>query len=404
MHTNHTKESLIAFEDNIEKLYLDNKIPCTFHGAGGNEEQLLEIFKEIDEDDYVIGTHRFHYHNLLKGVPPEELTQKIVNGQSMFLYDRERNILNSAIIGGPPAIAVGIAWALKQKGSKQKVWCFLGDANFDNGHFFEAARYVEGFDLPCTFIYENNNISIFSSNEDRWGKTANIDLSQFKCIREYRYVMNKIHIRCPGMVDLGKLERKSDEEYFPLIPNKALICNKKYENRDISYKDAMSLAMEELAENPLTRFVGYNVNGKCGDMMGSLKNVKEEQKLEMPVAETLMTGLGLGMSLEGFFPLVYFERFDFVPVAMDAILNHVDKLERLSHGQYKVPLIFRVVVFDKSPFSAGPTHSQDLTEGFKKLLNMPILEPKTGIEVLEAYNAAANYGSPVMIIDRKSNY
>jgi TPP-dependent pyruvate/acetoin dehydrogenase alpha subunit len=78
----------------------------------------------------------------------------------MFIYDRQRNFFLSAIIGGTPAIAAGIAWALKRKGSAQKVWCFVGDGTEDNGHLFEAVRYVEGWDLPCTFIIEDNNRSV----------------------------------------------------------------------------------------------------------------------------------------------------------------------------------------------------------------------------------------------------
>ena len=42
-----TKEELIAFEDHIGELYADNKLPFLFHLSGGNEDQLIEIFKEI---------------------------------------------------------------------------------------------------------------------------------------------------------------------------------------------------------------------------------------------------------------------------------------------------------------------------------------------------------------------
>ena len=62
----------------------------------------------------------------------------------MFMFDRERNFYVSAIIGGPVGIAVGIAWALKRKGSSQRVYCFLGDGTEDTGHFAEAVRYVDG--------------------------------------------------------------------------------------------------------------------------------------------------------------------------------------------------------------------------------------------------------------------
>lgn len=396
-----TKEELVAFEDNIERLYLDNQIPCLFHMSGGNEEQLLEIFKEIKEGDYVIGSHRSHYLALLHGIPPEELTQKIINGQSMFLYDRSRNFLVSAIIGGTPAIAAGIAWALKRKGSKQKVWCFVGDGTEDNGHFFEASRYVEGFDLPCTFIVESNGMSIDTSNEERWGKTSNINWDRFSCVRKYHYKMVRPHIRTNGMIDLKKMVRKTDLEYFPPIKHQKLISTKQYSS-DISYKDGISQAMKELGENEKTIFIGYNVvHGNAG---GSTNDVLDNQKLETPVAENLMLGLGLGMSLEGFKPVVYFERHDFMTVAMDAIINHLDKIERLSHGQFKTPVIIKAVSADAGPFYSGPTHSQDFTEGLKKLISIPVLEPKTGKEVLEAYNSVSNITQPVLVIEKKSLY
>ena len=42
-----TKEELISFEDRIGDLYLDNQLPFLFHLSGGNEDQLIEIFKDI---------------------------------------------------------------------------------------------------------------------------------------------------------------------------------------------------------------------------------------------------------------------------------------------------------------------------------------------------------------------
>ena len=67
--------------------------------------------------------------------------------------------------------------------------------------------------------------------------------------------------------------------------------------------------------------------------MGTLKDVPDDQKIETPVAENLMVGLAIGMSFEGFKPVVYFERHDFMLVAADAISNHIDKIERISHGE-----------------------------------------------------------------------
>lgn len=395
-----TPEELISFEDRIGELYLDNKLPFLFHLSGGNENQLIDIFENIKEGDYVISNHRSHYHALLHGIPPETVEDRILNGRSMFIYDRERNFFCSAIIGGTPAIAAGIAWALKRKGSSQRVWCFIGDGTEDSGHTYEAVRYVDGFDLPCTFVIENNNRSVESTNDERWGKTADYQWNSPSVIK-YHYDIIYPHARKPGMIDLSKTTKKTDEEYFPLLEEFKWPAFEELEGNDITYKEAMNLVMTELGEAGAI-FIGYNV--ARGDAMGTLKGVPADQKLETPVAENLMSGLAIGMSFEGFLPVLYFERHDFMLVAADAIGNHIDKIERISHGEYKVPVIIRAVEAFGGPFYSGPTHHQDFTGVMKELVDFPVFDPISGVDVLKAFRGAKESGRPAMIIERKSRY
>ena len=392
-----TKEELIAFEDRIGDLYMDNQLPFLFHLSGGNEEQLIEIFKDIKDGDYVISNHRNHYHALLHGIPPEELEQKIKDGRSMFVYDRERNFFLSAIIGGTPAIAAGVAWALKRKGSDQRVWCFVGDGTEDNGHLAEAVRYVDGFDLPCTFVIESNDRSCEATNEDRWGKTAHPEWNSPNVIR-YQYTCTYPHCRKPGMIDLSKAVKKTDNEYFPPLEP---FTYPTYEKTDLSYKEAMIQTQTELGEQGAI-FIGYNV--KYGNAIGTLKDVPDEQKLETPVAENLMAGLAIGMSFEGFLPVVYYERHDFMLVAADAIINHIDKIERISHGEFKCPVIIRAVTADAGPFYSGITHSQDFTKVFREAVSFPVHDPVTGDDVIRAFRGAVESGRPAIIVERKSRY
>jgi pyruvate dehydrogenase E1 component alpha subunit len=395
-----TEEELIAFEDRIGDLYLDNKLPFLFHLSGGNEKQLISIFENISEGDYVISNHRSHYHALLHGIPPEIVEDRILNGRSMFIYDRNRNFFCSAIIGGTPAIAAGIAWALKRKGSKQKVWCFIGDGTEDNGHLYEAVRYVDGWDLPCKFIIENNNRSVEASNSERWGKSGDYVWNS-PSVYKYKYEITYPHARKPGMIDLSKAIKKTDEEYFPLLPPVQIQNQVNLDKFIGSYKDAVLLAMTELGQKGAI-FIGYNV--ARGDAMGTLKEVPFSQKIETPVAENLMMGLAIGMSFEGFLPVVYFERHDFMMVAMDAIVNHVDKIERISHGEFKVPLIIRAVTADAGPFYSGITHSQDFTDVLRAAVSFPVSDPKNGSEILQAFRDAVASQRPAIIIERKSRY
>jgi pyruvate dehydrogenase E1 component beta subunit len=138
--------------------------------------------------------------------------------------------------------------------------------------------------------------------------------------------------------------------------------------------------------------------------MGTLKNVPDNQKLETPVAENLMAGLCIGMSFEGFKPVLYIERHDFILVAMDAIVNHIDKIERISHGEYKVPVIIRAVTADAGPFYSGITHTQDFTNMFRSAVSIPVYDPVTGNDLEEAYAKAKHSGRPAIIVERKSRY
>jgi len=70
-------------------------------------------------------------------------------------------------LAGTACIAAGIAYALKEENSNNKVWCFLGDGSEEEGHLYEAVMMVQGHDLPCTFIIEDNNRSVDSSIEER---------------------------------------------------------------------------------------------------------------------------------------------------------------------------------------------------------------------------------------------
>jgi pyruvate dehydrogenase E1 component alpha subunit len=392
-----TKQGLIKFENEIINLYKDCKLPFLFHLSGGNEDQLIKIFKDIKDGDYVISNHRNHYHALLAGIPPEELKQKIIDGRSMFIYDRKRNFFTSAIIGGTPAIAAGIALALKRKGSSQKVWCFVGDGTEDSGHLFEAARYVSGFELPCKFIVEDNNRSVCTPKNERWGMASHPIMPS--SVMRYEYDITYPHARIDDPIDLKKTKQKTDAEYFPylkpeIFPNFEIDPN-------ISFKNAVTEAMTEIGKMNSV-FIGYNV--KYGNAMGNLINVDNNKKIETPVAENLMAGLAIGMSFEGFKPVVYYERHDFMLVAADAIINHANHIERISYGEYQCPIIFRTVVADSGPFYSGPTHSQNFTNGFKNMVSFPIYVPDTGSEVLKAYKKALYSRRPSMIVEMKSKF
>jgi len=171
----------------------------------------------------------------------------------------------------------------------------------------------------------------------------------------------------------------------------------------MKYGEAIKKSMENLAQNTKVLFIGYNlIHGSRA--YGSLKDIPSNKIIETPVAENLMAGLSTGLAIEGFRPVLIFERHDFMLNALDGLVNHLDKLKGLSNGEYSPPVIIRAIVGSKAPINPGPQHMQDFTEAFKKMISFPIYEPETSREVLDSYKRAEGLKSAAMIIEKKDLY
>ncbi len=184
-----SKQQLIAFESRVKDLWEAGDLPFLLHLCGGNEEQLIEIFREIKNGDWIFSSHRSHYHYLLAGGSEEKLMQLIKDGRSMFIFDRELNFFTSSILAGTCCIAAGVAHTLKQEDSQNRVWCFLGDGAEDQGHFYEAVCFVQGMDLPCTFIIEDNDRSVDTDRANR----GRFQIQWPSCVWRYHYIPTYPH-------------------------------------------------------------------------------------------------------------------------------------------------------------------------------------------------------------------
>lgn len=169
------------------------------------------------------------------------------------------------------------------------------------------------------------------------------------------------------------------------------------------YKQAVIESMCMLAEDPKRVFVGYNtVFGSR--MYGTLTDVDVNRCLETPVAENLMMGLAMGMSLEGYKPVVCFERHDFILAAADAIINHLDKLPELSGSQFDFPVIIRAIVGHDKPLDPGPQHTQDYTKLLIESTGLPIYTLEEATDVKYTYDEVSDMNSPVVLVEYKRLY
>ena len=165
----YTSDELIAFEDNIVEHWEKGEIQGPVHLCNGNEEQLLEISKRMNDSDWVFSTWRSHYHALIKGVSPIWLKQEILEGRSITIVSEKDKFYASAIVSSIIPIAVGAAMGIKSNGGTEKVWCFVGDMAFETGQFYEMHKYATNLNLPIVFIVEDNGVSTNTPTIETWG-------------------------------------------------------------------------------------------------------------------------------------------------------------------------------------------------------------------------------------------
>lgn len=182
-----TKEELIAFEEDIAAEFNAGNIRAPVHLEQGNEDELIKYFAHVERHDWIFGSWRQHYKCLLHGVPPAELKAEIMAGRSISLCFPKYRIVSSAIVGGIIPIALGCAWSIKQAQGSEHVHCFMGDMTSATGIAHECIKYAKHWDLPITFVVEDNDKSVCTDTYKVWNTDHFYTLQWFPTAKVYYY-------------------------------------------------------------------------------------------------------------------------------------------------------------------------------------------------------------------------
>ncbi len=189
------KRDLILFEEEIATLFNSGKIRAPVHLYKGNEEKIINVFKNIKKNDWVFCSWRSHYQCLLKGVPAKEVKEEILAGRSISLCFPKYKIFSSALVGGALPIAVGTAMSIKYKKEKDcKVYCFMGEMTAETGIAHECIKYSRNFKLPIHFIVEDNEKSVCTETRKAWHqKKLTYEGYSDKYVTYYHYKLKYPH-------------------------------------------------------------------------------------------------------------------------------------------------------------------------------------------------------------------
>ena len=176
----------------------------------------------------------------------------------------------------------------------------------------------------------------------------------------------------------------------------------------MKYIEELIRSIEYLAKDERTIFLGQSVKYSGNAIYNTLKSINDSKKIETPVFEEVQMGLSTGLALNGFIPITCYPRFDFLILACNQLVNHLDKMEYMSKGKMKPRVIIRTSIGAKEPLDGGPQHTSDYTEAFKKMLtNVKVVrsvdkyldaEAVRVVKLLPYTTAGKQRGKPVKVM------
>lgn len=159
----------------------------------------------------------------------------------------------------------------------------------------------------------------------------------------------------------------------------------------MKYHEQLKKAMSILAEHPKTVFLGQAVEYEGTGMYDSLEHIPRTKRIELPVIEYFQTGLVNGMAIEGMIPVSIYPRWNFLIMATDQIVNHLDKFSIMSNGRCNPKVIIRVAVGSENPIDPQCQHKGNFSVAFSMMLkNIEVIELIEAKNIVPAYEKALN--------------
>jgi TPP-dependent pyruvate/acetoin dehydrogenase alpha subunit len=161
-----------AFEERVSALYAAREIVGLLHLGIGQEAVAVGACSQLRHDDYVFGGHRSHGHAIAKGADVNRLMAELAGrltgycqgkGGSMHIVAAEVGFVTATgVVGGTIPLALGAAFAAKEKNQGQVAVVFFGDGAGQAGPFHESLNIASLWKLPAIFVCENNGYAEFT--------------------------------------------------------------------------------------------------------------------------------------------------------------------------------------------------------------------------------------------------
>ncbi|TRZ53353.1 alpha-ketoacid dehydrogenase subunit beta [bacterium] len=176
--------------------------------------------------------------------------------------------------------------------------------------------------------------------------------------------------------------------------------------RELTFREAIIEAMdEEMARDPMVFMMGENIavgGGVYKGTQGLLGKYGTERVIDMPISESGFVGAAVGAALVGARPVVDLMFNDFLPLAMDQIVNHAAKMRYMYGGKAQVPMVIRT--FFGAGTRAGCSHSQSLEAWFVHCPGVKVVMPSTPADAKGLLKSSIRDRDPVIFFEHRLLY
>lgn len=159
-------------------------------------------------------------------------------------------------------------------------------------------------------------------------------------------------------------------------------------NFNMKYFEELKRTMTWLGKQPDTFFMGQAVTYAGTGMTNTLKDVTPDKLWEMPVTEDMQMGMSIGMAMTGIVPISIYPRWNFLLLATNQIVNHLDKLPHML-GNSTPKVIIRTSIGSQRPLHPQHQHIGDYSDAFQLMCpNINIIRLDEPEQIFKAYHWA----------------
>lgn len=172
----------------------------------------------------------------------------------------------------------------------------------------------------------------------------------------------------------------------------------------ISATEAIRLALTRvLEENNKSVCLGLGINDPkriFGTTSGLVEKFGSERIIEPPTSENALTGISLGLAINGYSVCLMHQRLDFALLSFDQLINSLAKWKFMyGDKDCKLPVLIRLIV--GRGWGQGPTHSQSYHSFLASIPGLNVLYPFKPQDFYASVLKGMRSGTPTILIEHR---